>query len=80
VKAGNLPNHSETGVKVQTAVKAGGVNQQHAETAVKPAGLKVQTVVRAGGLANHSETAVAVRTGVKAGGVSGGNHAETMGR
>jgi hypothetical protein len=65
------------GLKVQTGVKAGGINPQHNEAQVRAAarGLKVQTNVKAGGVnLQHNEAQVRaaarglkVQTGLKAG-------------
>ena len=52
---------SNSGLKVKTSIKSGGIMSNHNETLVQPPSknLKVKTNVRAGGMAiNHNQTLV----------------------
>jgi hypothetical protein len=69
-------NHSRAGLKVRSAVKAGGLSSiNHSR-----AGLKVRSAVKAGGLSsiNHSRAGLKVRSAVKAGGLSSINHSRAL--
>lgn len=54
---------SPSTLQVQTHLKAGGRDQNHNETLVRPTGLQIQTHLKAGGggwYPNHNETLVRV--------------------
>jgi hypothetical protein len=65
---------AQSGMRVKSKVKAGGVNLQHNQTIAR--GLRVKSKVRAGALdPNHNQTIIGdsknlrVKSGVKAGGI-----------
>jgi hypothetical protein len=76
--------NARPGLKVQTSIKAGGLQAQHNEMLASiasppPVGIRVRTSIKAGGLTSQHNRApgaerrgsgLKVRTSVKAGGVS----------
>jgi hypothetical protein len=59
-----------TGIKVNTGVKAGGLQSNHARSR-----LRIKSGVRAAGLqSNHTRSGLKVRTDIKAGGSLHQNH------
>jgi len=82
---GTSLNHNQSGLRVKSGVKAGGLTTNHNQS-----GLRVKSGVKAGGtLVNHNQSsarikALRVRTGLKAGllswsfGASNPNHNQSI--